>query len=138
MGALKIVSSSYKFLILIGVGIVLLFFDKSLKKREVELFKSGKLTIGTFKQFYYSPGSRGSDRTFKYFFYDETGKYHDGDSAERSKYPDSKKRKTIFEGDWFLVIYDDKGSLILFDHPICDSTDFKKYVQEFELKRGQK
>ena len=40
----------------------------------------------------------------------------------------------------FLVIYDTvnpKESIIRLDYPIKDSTDFRRYVKEFEQKRKQ-
>ena len=44
-------------------------------------------------------------------------------------------------GSKFLVIYDvnnPKESIIRLDYPIKDSTDFKRYVKEFEQMRKQK
>jgi len=44
-------------------------------------------------------------------------------------------------GKKFLVIYDTenpKESIIRLDYPIKDSTDFRRYVKEFEQMRKQK
>ena len=41
----------------------------------------------------------------------------------------------------FLVLYlpeKPKNAIMLFDYPIKDSTDFERYVKEFEEKRKQK
>jgi hypothetical protein len=135
MNAVKIFKSSYKILALIGVGIILYFLDKSTSKFETELLKSGKFAIGTFKGYSYSLGSRGSDEHFEYFYYDSKGKYHNGGSTFGGKYPDRKQRKTLFRDDKFLILYNTDGSLILFDYPIRDTTDFNRYIKEFEQIR---
>jgi len=46
-------------------------------------------------------------------------------------------RKRMIE---FLVLYlpeKPKNAIMLFDYPIKDSADFKRYVREFKLKRKQ-
>jgi hypothetical protein len=45
--------------------------------------------------------------------------------------------KNAQEGDKYLVIYDTtapENCQILFDYPINDSTDFKRYLEEFKTK----
>jgi len=137
MNIIRVFKSSYGILILAGVWIILHFLDKSTNKSEAELMKSGKFTVGTFKGYSYSPGSRGSDERFEYFFYDSNGKYHNGRSTFGGKYPDRKQRKALFKGDKFLILYNTTGSLILFDYPINDSTDFSRYIEEFEQIRKE-
>ena len=46
--------------------------------------------------------------------------------------------KTLKAGDQFLVLYNEDGEGIFFNYPIKDSTDFKRYVREFEEMRKQK
>lgn len=50
--------------------------------------------------------------------------------------------KSLNKGDQFLVLYlkeDPRESILLLDKPIKDSTDFQRYVKEFEgLRKQQK
>ena len=124
----EIIKPYTKFLFLIGLLVAAYFLDKSFKKSEKNLIGNGSFTIGTFKKFTW--GSNGQHLI--YYFYDN-GKYRSDGSS--SKFPDFEQQKTIFEGDQFLVIYNDWGSTIFFECPIKDSTDFQRYVKEFEERR---
>jgi hypothetical protein len=129
---LEIIKPDYKIFILIGLLVAAYFLDKSFKKSEKNLIENGSFTIGTFKKFTFSVG-HGGGHHLEYFYYDEEGKYHSDSNVPI--FPDKEQRKTIFEGDQFLVIYNDWGSTIFFECPIKDSTDFQRYVKEFEERR---
>ena len=75
--------------------IILYFFDRSTNKFEKDLLKIGKFAIGTFNGYSFSPGTRGSDRSFQYYFYDSDGKYHNGGFTLKGKYPDKAKKNLI-------------------------------------------
>lgn len=135
---MNVFKMSYRILSLIGVGIIIYFFTKSTNKFEGELIKNGKFAIGTFKGYSFSPGTRGGNRSFQYFFYDNEEKYQNGGATFKGKYPSKNQRKTLLKDDKFLIMYNLEGSLILFDYPIKDSADFKRYVKEFEQMRKQK
>ncbi|MGF7138766.1 hypothetical protein [Roseimarinus sediminis] len=126
------IKSNYKILVFIGIIIVGYFINKSSQSIDDEIKQNGKYAIGTFKEFSMSFGHAGG-RSLEYFYYDNVGKYENGSNS--NIFPDKEKRKTIFEGDQFLVLYDNDGSMIFFECPIKDSTDFKRYVKEFEEKR---
>lgn len=132
MKIIKFVKSNYLLLVLIPVVIVGYFLDKSSKSTDSGIKQHGKYTIGTFKEFTNSFGHAGGT-SIKCFYYDNVGKYRK--CSKSNIFPDKEKRRTIFEGDQFLVLYDNDGSMIFFECPIKDSTDFKRYVKEFEEKR---
>jgi len=62
-------------------------------------------------------------------------------SLRRKFQTGAHRKKKSKPGMKFLVIYDTenpKESIIRLDYPIKDSTDFRRYVKEFEQKRKQK
>lgn len=130
------------FLFIILIALLFYYINDSLnysrKEREDFLLK-GNYSIGVIKSKSYSkPESisflytvnnaemKGGDTKF----YMDKGAFEVFNDKEKSK-PESK----------FLVIYDannPKKSIIRLDYPIKDSTDFKRYVKEFEQMRKQK
>lgn len=120
------------FVIVILTGLFFLIrFDN---KYESELNTSGIMAIGTFERF--NTQLVGYSKSYEYYYYDTQGQKH---MEVNSKYMPSKDRRTLIKkGDSFLIFFNKKGAQILFDHPIKDSTDFKRYVKEFEQLRKQK
>lgn len=90
-------------------------------------------TIGTYRRHY-------SSKTYSSYIYDyEVGgvQYNGSDSFASRNYPRERGNED-YEGKQFLVLYDKedpKNSIIRFDYPIKDSTDFRRYVDEFETYR---
>lgn len=101
------------------------------------LNKKGWLTIGVIRAKSYS-GSKSVSYTYR------VGK-NELKGGDTNYYMDSHEASNIFLdkeksklGSKFLVIYDannPKKSIIRLDYPIKDSTDFKRYVKEFEQMR---
>lgn len=107
----------------------MIYFNNWENKFEESLIHEGKFAIGTFTKHKY-PSGRGTSNKYEYTFCDEFGKKHyQGDSKNL---PKENFRLSVFVGDRFLVIYNEDGSEIYFDRPIRDSTDFIKYIKEFE------
>lgn len=115
---------------LVFLLVVLTFVYRSHKRNRENLIETnGYPAIGevyTFSE--YSKG--GSNIKFKYqinrMHYSQIGK----------PIPEWLKK-----GDKFLVLYlekDPRESILLLDYPIKDSTDFQRYVKEFEQKRKNK
>lgn len=110
----------------------MIYFNNWENKFEKRLMEEGKFAIGTFTKHEY-PSGRGSSYKYRYTFFDEFGqKHYQGDSQNL---PKGNFRLSVFVGDRFLVIYNEDGSNIYFDRPIRDSTDFVKYIKEFEEAR---
>ncbi len=97
-----------------------------MNKRENTIRNNGCPAIGEVYTF--SKDSRtGSSVKYKY----QVDKMHHSDIG--ILIPDSLKK-----GDKFLVLYlekDPRKSILLLDKPIKDSTDFQRYVHEFEEMR---
>ncbi len=101
------------------------------------LNKEGWLTIGVIRAKSYS-GSKSVSYTYRVGENELKG-------GDTNYYMDSHKSSYVFldnekskPGSKFLVIYDKenpKESIIRLDYPIKDSTDFKRYVKEFEEMR---
>lgn len=124
----------FLFVVTIFVGSILYFksWDKNFEQR---LMQSGKFAIGTFTRHKY-PSGRSYVNKYEYSFSDDSGnKHYQGDSKNL---PKGNFREEVKEGNQFLVLYNEDGSSIYFDRPIRDSTDFRRYVQEFEVIRKQK
>lgn len=121
------------FIFIIVIILFFIYLKKSTNKFEEKLLFNGKFAIGRFEQFGYGYKAGGSN--YKYS-YDEDGRirYVTG----QRKMPDSELSNMIKNGDQFLVLYNNEGELIYFDKPIRDSTDFKRYVHEFEEMRKKK
>lgn len=120
---------------LIGLIGVFLYFQNWTNKFEKRLLKDGKFAIGTFTKHIY-PLGRSYSNKYEYSFSDDSGNNHSkGDSKNL---PKGNFREEVKEGDQFLVLYNEDGSDIYFDRPIKDSTDFKRYIKEFEEMRKQK
>ena len=112
----------------------IIYFQNGTDKIEKRILNEGKFAIGTFIKHEY-PMGRAYSNKYRYSFNDEYGKtYYRGDTRNISK-GDWDFRLSVFEGDKFLVLYNEDGSMIYFDHPIKDSTDFKRYIREFEEMR---
>ncbi|WP_429412741.1 hypothetical protein [Roseimarinus sediminis] len=101
-------------------------------KDEQEIMKKGEFAIGTVvgisKTGWYSRAN------VSFSFYCDTQKI----VKPLSKYPSNIK---VQRDERFLVTYlpnNQKKAIMLFDYPIKDSTDYKRYVKEFEQKRMQK
>lgn len=124
-------------------GIV--FVNSGQKKRSnqrVFLNRNGSFGIGVFEGRVGSNG-RTYSISFSYVVRGETFKNGDTDCPldspkSAAAFADRKKAKRL---DKFLVLYNEecpKESIIRLDYPIKDSTDFKRYVKEFERMRKQK
>lgn len=101
-------------------------------KVEQEIMKKGKLAIGTVigagKTGWYSRGS------ISFSFYCGKQKV----VKPLSKYPSDIRVK---RDEKYLVVYlenNQKKAIILFDYPVKDSTDFKRYVKESEQIRKKR
>ena len=96
------------------------------------------ISLGTIIRYRRSNHTPGSSSGYEYSFFDYSKKKHISLFEETGTLTPIQKTN-IKNGDKFLVIYLLKeGSLILFDYPIKDSTDFKRYVKEFERMRKEK
>lgn len=118
------------FVLVITIG-GLFLLERFTKKSESNLMENGKFSIGTFEEFGF--GFKAGGRNYKYYYLDENGKV--ANKVDQERMPKNELRKILKRGDQFLVIYNNHGSGIYFDRPIKDSTDFKRYVQEFEAMR---
>jgi len=107
-------------------------------KIDQTIFNDGFFTIGTIVRYKKSNHTLGSSSGYVYFYFDKNNKKQTDLFVKTGKLTEQQKN-TIKEGDKYFVIYLAKeGSLIFFDKPIKDSSDFKKYVTEFEQKRNIK
>ena len=104
------------------------------KKFKKSLLESGNFAIGNFVKF--SMGYYLSGRSYHYYYYNKQRKkvFTTGSRGM----PEREMRNKMKKGDQFFVIYNNDGASIFFDKPIKDSTDYKRYVKEFEEKRKQK
>jgi len=133
-------------IVILGIGAIIFveFSDRRGKNKREELKLNGGFAIGEFTdRSYYS--SNGMVNSIGYSFAINSKKFRGGDnncgwdSREASNAFIDKKKADV--GDKFLVLYDlknPKRSIIRLDYPIKDSSDFKKYVKEFEEMRKQK
>lgn len=134
----KIIST----VLFIIVGFLYFRYDSNKVAKKRENFSiNGGYAIGVFE-------SRISTRvtldqiSFNYSV--NSKKYYGIDSGwtdDSSPGTKSSLINSLHSGDWFLVIYDinDPGyAIIRMDRPIKDSSDFKRYVHEFEEMRKQK
>ena len=119
--------------------LILFLLVRSENRSEKAIFKKGKASIGTVirlaKTTHYFGGGG-----YDYYFYNDNHKKSYSSFYKLGLLTEEQK-KNIKKGDKFLVLYlPGKGSIILFDKPIKDSTDFKRYVKEFEdmRKRNKK
>lgn len=119
------------FLIIVVVSLILL--QRSTNQFEERLLLDGKFAIGTFDSFGYA--YKGGGRNYKYS-YDADGRIRN--VTDQRKMPNSEQRIRILNGDQFLVLYNNEGESIFFDKPIHDSTDYNRYIQEFEELRKKK
>jgi len=133
-------------IVILGIGaIIFVKYSDRRSKNEREYLKfNGAFAIGEFTdRSYYSTNGRVSSVGFEYVVNSKKTTGADTrcwqDSPKASEvYIDDKKADV---GDKFLVLYDlnkPKKSIIRLDYPIKDSSDFKKYVKEFEEMRKQK
>lgn len=125
--------STYKLWFLVGIGLCIFFMNMSSNKYYSELLTLGKFAIGTFEKFNINYYSKGISSQAHFRFY-KNGKINHS-MFVLGTFPNKEKRKTILTGDQFLVLHNDDGSRILFDFRIRDSTDFIKYVKQFEELR---
>jgi len=114
---------------------------KNKNKRE-RLALAGGFAIGA-----YEGRSMSNNRTYSiaYTYLVNSNELRGGDGH---CYDDSSEAAEVFTnpqktnaGDKFLVIYDTvnpKESIIRLDYPIKDSTDFRRYVEEFEQMRRKR
>jgi len=124
------------FFIFVIIGFI--YLSKSSIKTRKKILDNGKVTIGTIIRYKKSNHTPGSSSGYEYSFFDYSKKKHIS-LFEKTGNLIPEQKSNIKNGDKFLVIYLLKeGSLILFDYPIKDSTDFKRYVKEFEEMRKQK
>ena len=124
------------------VGISFYYLIKSPNENRIEREKfsaKGNLAIGIIKSRSYS---KPESISFSYILNEvemkggDTKFYMDKDASE--VFHDKDKSKP---GNKFLVIYDSddpKKSIIRLDYPITDSSDFQRYVKEFEQMRKTK
>jgi len=112
----------------------IIYFQKSINKFEEELLQDSKFAIGTFDKLGY--GYKGGGRNYQYSYYNENfGRIRR--MTDQQNMPKLEERN-VLKGDQFLVLYNKDGESIYFDKPIKDSTDFKRYVKEFDEMRKQK
>lgn len=112
------------FLIILVFG---LFNRKQVREKKQLIIDVGVFSIGTIKSI--SKGGYHSNGGINFYF-----KLDRIYSGRISDWPG----KGIKKGDQFLVLYlekDPRKSILLLDKPVKDSTDFKRYVKEFEEKR---
>jgi hypothetical protein len=126
-------------LFILGViGIVI--FKISDNKKNKEIFTDQGYAIGIIKQYY--PGQayvvlrqltiRTPTITFVYNI-DEI-QYSQNYGSDTFYVPNDNGIK---KGDMYIVVYNlkkPKEARMLFDFPIADSTDLKRYIQEFKTK----
>jgi len=124
-------------------GIFFVQFGKKDKLAKRNLLKNeGGFAIGIFESRNLSNG-RTYSVSFSYIV--DSRNYRNGDTQcflDSSKASDAfTNRNLARKKDKFLVLYDKENpekSIIRLDYPIKDSSDFKRYVQEFEQMRKQK
>ena len=120
-------------IILVSALVIGIFSYRILNnKDEQEIMQKGELAIGTVvgvsKTGWYSRAN------VSFSFYCDTQKI----VKPLSKYPSNIN---VQRDERFLVAYlpnNQKKAIMLFDYPVNDSTDFKRYVKEFEEMRKQK
>jgi hypothetical protein len=112
----------------------IIYLQKSTNKFEEELLQDSKFAIGTFVKFGY--GYKSGGRNYQYSYYNENfGRIRPmTDRRDMSKL----EQRNVLKGDQFLVLYNKGGESIYFDRPINDSTDFIRYIREFEEMRKMK
>lgn len=130
------------FLFMLFIALLFYYINDSLnssRKKRKDFLLNGDYSIGVISSKSYSKPESVS------FLYNvnnveikggDTKFYLDKNAFE--VFNDKEKSKP---GKKFLVIYDannPKKSIIRLDYPIKDSTDFKRYVKEFEQMRKQK
>ncbi len=106
---------------------VILFSNNWKRKFTKSLLESGDFAIGTFIKS--GVNIVGYSHYYKYYYHNKLGK--DVFRIKQHSVP-NKLKNVIKRGDQFLVIYNEDGSILFFDKPIKDSTDFKHYIKEFE------
>ena len=132
-----------RLIIFIFFGFLFYYIIKSSNENSTKrenFAEKGNLAVGIIKSKSYS-----GNRSVSYKFYVENNEFSGGDTRY---YMDSNEAYNTFldnekskPGKKFLVIYDEniqKKSIIRLDYPIKDSTDFKRYLKEFEQLRNQK
>ena len=111
--------------------IMFIILHKSTSDSKKNRYNHGEFAIGYFIK--YSPSGPGASSGCHYYFYDDIGKRRS--SMQRRGQPAQSEIRKIKEGDQYLVLFNEDGSDLLFDYPIKDSADFKKYVKEFTERR---
>jgi hypothetical protein len=130
----------FSLFILAVIGIVIFkIFDN---KQNRDIFSNKSYTIGIIQNYYPSqaytwvPNStRLSIRTptITFTYYINKIQYSQNYGSETFHVPDDNGIK---KGEKYIVVYNikkPKEARMLFDYPILDSTNFKKYVQEFKV-----
>lgn len=115
--------------------VFLIYLQKSTNKFEEHLLLESKFAIGSFENFGY--GYKAGGRNYKYSYFNEDDGKTRFKTGQR-KMPNSEQRSMLKNGDMFLVLYNKEGESIFFDKPIKDSSDFKRYINEFEELRKKK
>lgn len=132
----------------IFVTICLVFLVIVILKRNKEndrISENAGYSIGTVTKYLSERGGYTGSRLFKsrrsgyldYFFLYKGEKYCARLSGTIRKFPS----KGEFVGKDFMVIFNKnnpKESLLLFDMPVSDSTDFKRYVFELATENRKK
>ena len=112
--------------------------EKILNER-IEFINNSEPSIGKIKYFVYSRNGN-SYVTFSYIVDNTEYEGIDGNCDIDSKEAGSKFYN-VKKGEKYLVFYkqdNPEKSIIRLDYPIKDSTDFKRYVKEFEQMRKEK
>jgi hypothetical protein len=131
--------------ILVMGGIIFVkYSDKKSKNLREELKLKGSFAIGEFTdRSYYSSNGMVNCIGFSFAIGSKKIRGVDNkcgwDSQEAGNAFIDKKMADV--GNKFLVLYDlknPKKSIIRLDYPIKDSSDFKRYVKEFEEMRVNK
>lgn len=124
-----------------GIVFVQLSTNKHVSKRNL-LKNEGEFSIGIFKSRNYSKGKTYSI-SFNYTI--ENKLHKNGDTRcflDSPKAADAFTNKNLARtNDKFLVLYEKENpqnSIIRLDYPIKDSSDFFRYIKEFDKIRSQR
>lgn len=130
------------FLFIIFIALLFYYINDSLngsrKEREDFLLK-GDYSIGVISSKSYS-----KPESISFLYTVNNVEMKGGDTKfymDKNAFGVFNDKEKSIPGKKFLVIYDTnnpKKSIIRLDYPIKDSSDFKRFVQEFEEMRKQK
>ena len=137
----KVITILFIIFFLGGIILIQVGSKKSeVKRKSLALY--GGIAIGEFDGRSSSVSSKGRTSSVMYSYIVDSKNYKGGDTRCMEDSPkaaiaftDPRKAKPR---DKFLVLYnknDPAKAIIRLDYPINDSTDYKRYVKEFEQER---